>query len=384
MTRRSLLTAGLLLLAAGDPVVGQEPTNQLLRTAPQHERILGPVLEVRQLSGEFEQWGREVTVTAPSAEVFRWSTPASGIASAMWSVMEGPPGSDASVVGSGSAGTAPRTGSVTVFRIDFRKFMPSGPPAGGKTYWVVLEPVDAVGQARPTSLPVQVTYANQAGQANIAAFAGREADMAAPTQMALSKTSKLAFLQELVAKSVELLGEDSDVAVAATDDIPDAQVRLTPMEPISFAVSPDAINPSSSPHKINIEDADWVMFWSWDYPEGTATFSIGGAVEISIHLEAGETYLLDVEVFTNRDVTLYLKPTDFMYCLVDYQSEQKDFSLGPGAHHLLATVMRPPSLSSNVGCRFFLKRGAAPGYNPSTHPTLWSFRSIELTRLAKM
>ena len=72
MTRRSLLTASLLLHAAGVPAFGQEPTNQLLGTHL-YDRVLSPVLEVRQLSGEFERWGREMTVTAPNAEVFRYA-----------------------------------------------------------------------------------------------------------------------------------------------------------------------------------------------------------------------------------------------------------------------------------------------------------------------
>ncbi|MEJ2340428.1 MAG: hypothetical protein P8Y15_16270, partial [Gemmatimonadales bacterium] len=117
MTRLSLATTGLLLaMASGNPALAQEPTKELLRAARPHERVLVPVLEVRQLSGEFERWGGEVTLTAPAAEVFRWSTPATGIASASRSVMDGPPGADAAVVGSGSAGNAPRAGSVSVFR----------------------------------------------------------------------------------------------------------------------------------------------------------------------------------------------------------------------------------------------------------------------------
>jgi hypothetical protein len=378
MTRRALLTASLLLLAAGDLVVGQEPTNQLLRDTRQHDRVLVPVLEVREFSGEFERWGREMTVDAPKAEVFRWSTPVSGTASATWTLLDGPPGSGAAVVGSGSAGSAPREGSVTVFRIDFRKFFPSGLPAGGTTYWVVLEPVDAVGQAGSMSMPVQVTYANQAGQADPAAFAGREGDIVAPTQIALSKTSKLLFLQDLVAKSVELLGEDSDALATAaeTGDVPDAQARLTPREGVSFDATPAAVS-GGTPHWLEFSEPWVARSWGPNRPDGHVTFRDGtGRAAINLSLEPGQFYLLDISVWMeDPEGTFFLRSYG---CQIDFEGSvgefsTKDFPVTWGDHHLLAMVGDPSFDPSETACRFWLGSDAVE----------WAFQSAELSKLTK-
>lgn len=397
MTKRALLTASLLLLAAGDLIVAQEPTNQLLRDTRQHDRVLVPVLEVREFSGEFERWGREMTVNAPKAEVFRWSTPVSGTASATWTLLDGPPGSGAAVVGSGSAGSAPREGSVTVFRIDFRKFFPSGLPAGGTTYWVVLEPVDAAGQAGPASLPVQVTYANQAGQANIAAFAGREADIVAPTQMALSKTSKLAFLQALVAKSVELLSEDSDALVAATtDDIPDATVRLTPQEPLTLVDDPPQPIPDSVMTLAIVKRPHFAAFHRMisthprpqdGHATGVATAPRNGTVQLWLTLMPGQLYLLDIQIEVVESTGLELAIESD--CVIDFDAQTNYYTVPPGPVQLLAVVNRPASKQPNSGCTFSLREAwyrtdfvPEKPFHEYTIPR-WEFHSAELTELHK-
>jgi len=378
MRKPCLTILAVLHFAVPQSSPAQEPTNQLLRDTRQHDRVLVPVLEVREFSGEFERWGREMTVNAPKAEVFRWSTPVSGTASARWSVLDGPPGSGAAVVGSGSAGSAPQAGSVTVFRIDFRKLVPSGPPAGGTTYWVVVEPVDAAGQAGSESMPVQVIYA---AQLDIAAFAGREADIVAQKQMALSKTSKLAFLQALVAKSVELLSEDSDALVAATtDDIPDATVRLTPREPVSFAFSAAAVPDSSKPHQLEFTTPLHVMSHTSYQPMGLAQLRPGGGIIMRFNLEPEQIYLLDVRVQTLDPVTLTV--TFHHQCLVDFQQQPKDFVLADAMHHqLLATVQRTQSAPADQLC-FFTLNSREHSYSASDHWFLWAFLSAELTKLS--
>ena len=378
MTRRSLLTGSLLLLAAGDLAVGQEPTNQLLRDTRQHDRVLVPVLEVREFSGEFERWGREMTVKAPKAEVFRWSTPVSGTASATWSVLDGAPGSGSAVVGSGSAGSAPQAGSVAVFRIDFRKFFPAGPPAGGTTYWVVVEPVDAAGQVGPESMPVQVNYA---APVDPAAFAGREGDVVAPTQIAMSKTSKLAFLQDLVAKSVELLlVEDVDglEAAAATGDIPDAQIRLTPREPRSVDVEAGALPKIymnvALPHYLRFIRMSDVR----DMPSSPRAESPrSGVVGLFFSLVPDQLYLLVIGI-ESAGLTLELdSPAAGVLakhrCPIDLLLQKKIFQVPAGPAQLVAIIKRSDSLSAYDNCGFVLHVSPPPPTDGSRVPICMFF-----------
>jgi CubicO group peptidase (beta-lactamase class C family) len=157
MARSSLLIASLLVIGAGSHAAAQDPTNPLLRLAPQAERVLTSTLEVREFSGEFERWGDEVTSAAPKVETFRWRTSEGGVGSAGWKVLDGPPGSRAAVVASGSAGSAPPLGKVTAFTIDFAAILDTSFPAG-RTYWVTLEAVGRVGQVRSVSAPVRINF----------------------------------------------------------------------------------------------------------------------------------------------------------------------------------------------------------------------------------
>ncbi|MEJ2152575.1 MAG: hypothetical protein P8Y29_06435, partial [Gemmatimonadota bacterium] len=170
-----LTTLGIVmsLVAVGHPASGQE-TNPALRSIRPHDLLLGPVFEIQEQSGEFERWGREITVTAPEVEVFRWSTRMPETTSAKWSVMDGPPGSGAELLATGSVRNVPQPGRVSLFRIDFRRLLPSRPPATAKTYWVVLESVSSAGQTGPKSAPVQVTYAAPADRAVFAVAGGRD------------------------------------------------------------------------------------------------------------------------------------------------------------------------------------------------------------------
>ena len=152
----TLVATTAIVFAIQSMAFGQE-TNPALRARPEHMRAVIPLLEVQQLGGEFERWGHEVTVNTPKAEVFRWRI-GSQIAGAMWKVLDGPPGSGAVVLGSGSAGAVPAAGGVTAFNIDFRSLLAGTPPAG-TAYWVVLETRVRAGQAASQSNPVQVSYA---------------------------------------------------------------------------------------------------------------------------------------------------------------------------------------------------------------------------------
>ncbi|MEJ2339506.1 MAG: hypothetical protein P8Y15_11545 [Gemmatimonadales bacterium] len=274
-----------------------------------------------------------------------------------------------------------------MFRIDFRTFMPSGPPAGGKTYWVVLEPMDASGQPGMKSMPVQVTYASQLG-ANIAAFAGREDDMVAQTQMALSKTSKLSFLQELVAKSVELLGESSDAlgAAAATGNIPDAAVRMTPRKPISIDVEADALPKLGGtnvplPHYLRfLRIVDMTDMTS----SPRAEFPRSGVVAMYFSLAPDQLYLLDVRIESaGRGLELDSPGLGGMAkhrCQIDALLQKKVFSVPAGPAQLLAVIKRSDSLSAYDNCGFTLQESPPAPADGSWTPR-WTFFSVELTRL---
>jgi len=155
--KKPLLAATAAIILVQSTALGQDPT-RVLRAQPEHMWAVIPLLEVRQRGGDSELWGHEVTVNTPQAQTFRWRI-GSQAAGATWKVMDGPPGSGAVVMGSGSAGRAPAAGSVTVFTIDFRTILPAGTPPAGTAFWVVLETRVRAGQTASQSNPVQVTYA---------------------------------------------------------------------------------------------------------------------------------------------------------------------------------------------------------------------------------
>jgi hypothetical protein len=356
----------LILLMLPDVSAGQEPTEQLLRQMPQHERIVGPVLEVREFSGEFERWGRAITISTPNVELFRWSTNSSRITSATWSILDGPPDSGASIVGSGSAGPAPDSGSVRVFRIDFRKFFPSGPPAGGRSYRVILEPVDAQGQAGPTSMPVQVRYG---ARLDLAAFAGREGDIVAQKQMSLAKASKLAFLQALARKHVDL------VANVAQGDVPDTTVRLTPRGPVV------EVEGSAMPHVLgyrrssDVRPATCQVAWV-EGCFGEADFPQSGEVRMGLRMEPGHLYLLDMSIKNVAGLPFELNSL----CRIDGLQQNKIFPAPEQSDwaHLLAVIEMPPSHWNDQYCSVSLSQASSTTGDGSV---TWTFYSAELTRL---
>jgi hypothetical protein len=380
MTRWTVFAASLLLLAAGwSPLPGQE-RNPALRQLRQADRVLSPDLEIREFSGEFERWSKAITVTAPGVEVFRWSSRVAGAASARWLVLDGPPGPDAEVVGSGSAGPAPEVGSVRAFRIDFRQLFPSGPPAGSREYWVVLESVDSAGQAGPRSLPVQITYA---AELDVAALARLAPDIVQPQQqqMSQSNASKLLFLQNLARELVDLPARDAEdlEAAVATEDVPDAQVRLTPREPVSSAVSADAV-PSGVPHVLEFQEVGRVTPWTAQHTDGRALLGVGEAVLAWLSLEPEQTYLFEVHVFVGDNATDETALSLFPYtCLIDFAPQRKLFSVSKGWNVLLATLKRPSSVSANDRCKLHISiANTGVAYNEYFY---FYFYSAELTKL---
>jgi hypothetical protein len=351
--RITLLTSGLLLLLVGSPLLGQE-RNQALRQLRQEDRVLSPDLEIREFSGEFERWSKAVTVTAPGVEVFRWSTPASGTVAARWSVMDGPPGSGTSVLGSGSAGSAPEPGSVTAFRIDFSRVIPAGQPTDGATYWVILEPLDAARQAGPISAPVQVTYARQV---DIGAFAGRGADVVATTQGALSKSTKLAFLRDLVANpaatparaTLEDLLKNGNVGFAS-------EIRLTVSNSVVF---PANLAPQESPHSLYLYRPSRVWGWRSDAPEGMARLIDPISwITLNYRLEPAQLYLLDIVVDIGGEGTLRLNPAHD--CTIDLTSDSKELQVSGGYQHVVAVIN-----SSGADCLITIEMSSSPP--PSLH-----------------
>jgi hypothetical protein len=356
MRKSCYAVLSLTLLVLPGVSAGQEPTNQLLRQLRQADRVLSPHLEIREFGGEFERWSKAVTVSAPGVEVFRWSTLASGTVAARWSVMDGPPGSGASVLGSGSAGSAPEPGSVTAFRIDFSQLFQAGPPARGATYWVVLEPLDAARQAGPISAPVQVTYA---GQVDIGAFAGREADIVAQKPMSLSNTSKLVFLRDLVRQHADALaGSTADVAFG------DA-IRLTPGAPIH--PSPDA-SAQGERHWLEFENADVYAVWGAPLPEGRANLGNASWIDLNIGvLPKDRPFLLDIYAGGWSGGELQLESP--AGCSINFQPGPagQSFVFSGDAEHLLAVVQQTIEATR---CRFRLHSNER-----------WVFLSAELSQV---
>lgn len=371
MARRSWVIVILLLLSTVGPAAGQE-RNRALSGVARPGRVDVPVLEVRQSGGEFERWGRELSVDAPKAEVFRWGTRAAGVVSGTWKVMDGPPGSSAEVLGTGSAGRAPGSGRVSLFRIDFTRVFPSG-PRPGTSYWVVVEPVDASGRKGLTSMPVRMTYVGSTNPE----IAGRIRNVYTTTPRSgpgAPKSFKIGFLRDLARE----LGEEAlvEAGFLPSTTVPDASVRLTPVEPLASS------NHSSSRHNLAFRRPAWVHFAG----TGVATFEGDlGRTNLRFYLEPNAIFLVDVQVEAKVNLTLEMGKELTSPCYLDFQSDTKEFPLIKGSHHLLATIQRVPELAASIEdqtslCPLYVH--IVPGSADYTSSYQWKFESAELTKLS--
>jgi hypothetical protein len=122
-------------------------------------------LEVKEGSGDFEQWGNSLVISSAEKVTFRWRTDQEGVASAMWQVRDSPAFGQTSrinagtILRSGEMNTVPAKGHVQPFEINTGQFAPQTPPQSPKRYYVYVVTRDAQGKAVGLqSAPVTITY----------------------------------------------------------------------------------------------------------------------------------------------------------------------------------------------------------------------------------
>jgi Tol biopolymer transport system component len=124
-------------------------------------------LEVKEFSGDFEQWKKTLQINSAEKVTFRWSTSELNTASAIWQVSDKPFSSGPQttvaqaphVIASGVLGQVPIPGHVSMFDINFAQFAPKSPPSTPLSYWVFIETKSS--RQQPVGLPsapVKIVY----------------------------------------------------------------------------------------------------------------------------------------------------------------------------------------------------------------------------------
>jgi hypothetical protein len=116
-------------------------------------------IEVKQFSGDFEQWQKSLIINSAEKVTFRYSTDEPAATSAIWQVSDKPFSSAPQitaaqaphVIASGALGQVPAKGHVSLFDINFALFAPKTPPTSPKSYWVFIVTKNA--QQQPVGLP---------------------------------------------------------------------------------------------------------------------------------------------------------------------------------------------------------------------------------------
>src|SRR4030095_4784406 len=164
----SIIVIGLfstVLLVSKQTALSQvRQQGQATRPAPPTSKTK---IEVKEFSGEFEQWVKSLTINSAETITFRYSTDQPGATSAIWQVSDKPVASGPQtrvaqaphVIASNILGAVPAPGHVRLFDINFALFAPKTPPASPQNYWVYIVTMDA--QQQPVGLasaPVKITY----------------------------------------------------------------------------------------------------------------------------------------------------------------------------------------------------------------------------------
>jgi hypothetical protein len=124
--------------------------------------ITSTSVEVKEFSGDFEQWGKSLTINSAEPVTFRWSTALDGVASAVWHVTDKPFTRNlpaVKVFAEGTLKTVPKKGHVSQFDINFAQFAPKTPPSLPLNYYVYVTTKNAqkqtIGSPSPT---VKIVY----------------------------------------------------------------------------------------------------------------------------------------------------------------------------------------------------------------------------------
>jgi hypothetical protein len=125
--------------------VSNEAARRPFKAAPFVPALAGArvVLDISQGGGEFQSWVTALPLDVPMPVWFRWKSDNPEAKSARWEVSTSPfPPAYApyawtpSIIARGAAGQAAASGTFHTFSIDFRKFLPTPPPASPIRYYV--------------------------------------------------------------------------------------------------------------------------------------------------------------------------------------------------------------------------------------------------------
>ena len=138
------LSAAAAIFAAAAGIFGAVPGAQAQMKA-QQVKPLGiqriPRLEVRILSGEFEQWGPEIVINEPRQLQFRWGMPISA-ATARWDLADAPFPNGA-VIATGTISATPAPDKLAWFAVNLAGIIPAAAPAQPLKYYLRVFPQGA-------------------------------------------------------------------------------------------------------------------------------------------------------------------------------------------------------------------------------------------------
>lgn len=152
--RRRLFLSLVLAWAAVGVAEGQNTRQSKAALRPSNTQ-----LDVKQFSGEFQQWTKTLTIDSRPTLTFRWSTTEPRAALGSWVISDQTPGSrGAKVVATGTLARVPSKGQSDLFQVDFASFLPQT-ASGARSYWVVVVAKDGQqNELGKPSVPVKVTY----------------------------------------------------------------------------------------------------------------------------------------------------------------------------------------------------------------------------------
>jgi CubicO group peptidase (beta-lactamase class C family) len=103
--------------------------------------VANATLDIIQGSGEFQTFRKSITLGAPEAIAFRWSTDQANATGGTWKVTEaGSP----QILASGESAPAPKPGHIAWFTIPAGSFLKGPAPSPGVTYSITITPHDGM------------------------------------------------------------------------------------------------------------------------------------------------------------------------------------------------------------------------------------------------
>jgi hypothetical protein len=186
-----MITTSLMIPAQSARSQGKDENRQ--RQQPVLE-VRKTRLEVREGSGEFEQWVKTLTITYAHKLLFAWDTDEPGVATAEWMVTDkvvylpqsSPIRHAPHVIANGPLTQVPQKGHRAFFEIDFAQFAPKSPPKNPKSYLVHIVTKNAQQQPVGSTPSATVTIIYRAQPASSVDLSGIPAEEPKPMPIKVS------------------------------------------------------------------------------------------------------------------------------------------------------------------------------------------------------